>query len=242
MRSLQLVKYDLISIIKSYLTYVAIALVGGLFGLVSYLFMKNAHKVHYESLIPMINWALLFVGTLFVIKTITRDYSQGTIQLYMNRVSSRIGYVMAKVISIILIALIFAGVAYISMLLIQAFTKGDKLDGDIFLKNIWFYAIFLLFYGLVLFLLTLIVQKPAVIFTIGIFLIFIVPFIDPFLGLIPEWGEHIQDAMKYIPFSYLTKKELNSNIEFTNWQWFISIASIVVLFVTTLFYATKRDI
>ena len=43
MRSVQLVKYDLISIIKSYLTYVAIALVGGLFGLVSYLFMKNAH-------------------------------------------------------------------------------------------------------------------------------------------------------------------------------------------------------
>ena len=54
----------------------------------------------------------------------------------MNRVSSRIGYVMAKVISIILIALIFAGVAYISMLLIQAFTKGDKLDGDIFLKHL----------------------------------------------------------------------------------------------------------
>ena len=51
---------------------------------------------------------------------------------------------------------------------------------EIYSKNIWFYVIFLLFYGLVLFLLTLIVQKPAVIFTIGIFLIFIVPFIDPF--------------------------------------------------------------
>ena len=44
----------------------------------------------------------LFFGLLVVIKTITRDYSQGTIQLYMNKVKNRVGYVIAKTISIII--------------------------------------------------------------------------------------------------------------------------------------------
>ena len=43
------------------------------------------------------------------------------------------------------------------------------MDGDRFLNNIWFYLIFFLFFGLFLLLITLIVEKPAVIFTLGIF-------------------------------------------------------------------------
>ena len=120
--------------------------------------------------------------------------------------------------------------------------KYKNLNGDKFLTNIWFYLIFLLFFGLLLFLITLIVQKPAVIFTLGIFLVFIVPFLQPFLGLIPEWGDNIQKSLKYIPFSYLTEKSSSGSIKFTNWQWFISIASIVILFIADVLYAAKRDI
>ena len=211
MKSLQLVKYDILSFFKSYLTYIALICIWGIITAMTVLLAKNNDKVDYSMILPMANWMFLFFGLLVVIKTITRDYSQGTIQLYMNKVKNRIGYIIA-------------------------------LDGDKFLTNIWFYLIFLLFFGLLLFLITLIVQKPAVIFTLGIFLVFIVPFLQPFLGLIPEWGDNIQKSLKYIPFSYLTEKSSSGSIKFTNWQWFISIASIVILFIADVLYAAKRDI
>ena len=96
------------------------------------------------------NWLFLFAGLLFIIKTITRDYSQGTIQLYMSKVSSRIGYIIAKTISIVLISLLFTLLHYLIIIIIQAFTKGTNVDGDKFLNNIWFYLIFFLFFWTIL--------------------------------------------------------------------------------------------
>ena len=240
MRSLQLVKHDLISIFKSPLTYIAFILVIGLtvFQAVMMANYSPGHKVDYTMVFIMANWLFLFAGLLFIIKTITRDYSQGTIQLYMNKMSSRIGYIVAKTISMILITL----VQYIVIIVIEATTKGKSIDGDNFLTNIWFYLIFFLFFGLFLFLITLAVEKPAVIFTLGIFLLLIVPFIQPLVGLIPNIGDDIHKSFKYIPFTYLTQKMTESDVSFTHWQWFISIASIVVLFIVNVLYAAKRDI
>lgn len=61
-----------------------------------------------------------------------------------------------------------------------------------------------------------------------------------FYCLIPDWGEKIQKSLKYIPFSYLTEKSQTDSIKFSNWQWFISLASIVVLFIANIAYAAKR--
>ena len=148
MRSLQLVKHDLISIFKSPLTYIAFILVIGLtvFQAVMMANYSPGHKVDYTMVFIMANWLFLFAGLLFIIKTITRDYSQGTIQLYMNKMSSRIGYIVAKTISMILISFLFTLVQYIVIIVIESTTKGKSIDGDNFLTNIWFYLIF--FYSL----------------------------------------------------------------------------------------------
>ncbi|RIL68786.1 hypothetical protein BUY49_11680, partial [Staphylococcus devriesei] len=116
MRNLQLVKYDIISLFKSYLTYIALIIIWALLGGMTVLFVRNSDKVDYSMILPMANWMFLFFGLLVVIKTITRDYSQGTIQLYMNKLKSRIGYVIAKTISIILISFIFTFITYITMI------------------------------------------------------------------------------------------------------------------------------
>lgn len=244
MKSLQLVKFDFYSILKSPLTYIAMIIVIGLtvFQTAMMASYSHNHTVSYGMVFAMSNWLFLFAGLLFIIKTITRDYSQGTIQLYMSKKSSRIGYILAKTISIILISFLFTLIQYVLMMIIQATTKGKALDGDKFLTNIWFYLIFFLFFGLFLLLITLAVQKTAVIFTLGIFLLLIVPFVQPFIGLIPNIGEDIQKSLKYIPFAYLTEKMTENDIKFSHWQWFISIASIVVLFIANLFYAAKKDI
>ena len=68
----------------------------GIITAMTVLLAKNNDKVDYSMILPMANWMFLFFGLLVVIKTITRDYSQGTIQLYMNKVKNRVGYVIAK--------------------------------------------------------------------------------------------------------------------------------------------------
>lgn len=110
MNSLQLVKYDLFSIFKSPLTYLALLLT--LLPMVGFiiLFLQQADEMNGNTLLTIGSWFFSIMGLLFVIKTITRDISQGTIQLYMNKTSNRIGYIIAKVISIILIAVLITAV------------------------------------------------------------------------------------------------------------------------------------
>ncbi|HAY6642087.1 phenol-soluble modulin export ABC transporter permease subunit PmtD, partial [Staphylococcus aureus] len=111
-----------------------------------------------------------------------------------------------------------------------------------YVDNLWFFLIFLLFFGLFLFLITLASQKTAMIFSLGVFLVLIVPFIKPFITFIPRYGEKVLDAFDYIPFAYLTDKMISSNFDFSNWQWVISLGSIVIFFILNILYVAKKDI
>ncbi|KRG08817.1 phenol-soluble modulin export ABC transporter permease subunit PmtD [Staphylococcus sp. NAM3COL9] len=242
MNSLQLVKYDIYSIIRSPLTYLALLLT--ILPLIGFtvLFVQQTDKIDGNMLLSIGSWFFSIMGLLFVIKTITRDISQGTIQLYMNKTSSRVGYVIAKVISIILIAIIITAILVGFVLIVQQIVDGKNINVDKIFELLWFFILFHLFFGLLLYLFSLIVPKTALIFTLGIFLILLVPFAEPFIPMIPKFGDNIQDALKYIPFSYLTSKTTAGDYTFSNWQWFITSASIVVLFVVNIFYVSKKDI
>ncbi|NQD99421.1 ABC transporter permease subunit, partial [Staphylococcus xylosus] len=124
MNSLQLVKYDMFSIFKSPLTYLALLLT--LLPMVGFiiLFLQQADEMNGNTLLTIGSWFFSIMGLLFVIKTITRDISQGTIQLYMNKTSNRIGYIIAKVISIILIAVLITAVLVAFVLIVQGFVDG----------------------------------------------------------------------------------------------------------------------
>ncbi|MGX5790941.1 phenol-soluble modulin export ABC transporter permease subunit PmtD [Staphylococcus equorum] len=242
MNSLQLVKYDIYSIIRSPLTYLALLLtILPLIGFIV-LFVQQSDKIDGNMLLSIGSWFFSIMGLLFVIKTITRDISQGTIQLYMNKTSSRVGYVIAKVISIILIAIIITAILVGFVLIVQQIVDGENIKVDKIFELLWFFILFHLFFGLLLYLFSLVVPKTALIFTLGIFLILLVPFAEPFIPMIPKFGDNIQDALKYIPFSYLTSKTTTGDYTFSNWQWFITSASIVVLFIVNIFYVSKKDI
>ncbi|PTE43297.1 ABC transporter permease subunit [Staphylococcus equorum] len=242
MNSLQLVKYDIYSIIRSPLTYLALLLT--ILPLIGFtvLFVQQSDKIDGNMLLSIGSWFFSIMGLLFVIKTITRDISQGTIQLYMNKTSSRVGYVIAKVISIILIAIIITAILVGFVLIVQQIVDGENIKVDKIFELLWFFILFHLFFGLLLYLFSLVVPKTALIFTLGIFLILLVPFAEPFIPMIPKVGDNIQDALKYIPFSYLTSKTTTGDYTFSNWQWFITSASIVVLFIVNIFYVSKKDI
>ncbi|MDK9858456.1 phenol-soluble modulin export ABC transporter permease subunit PmtD [Staphylococcus equorum] len=242
MNSLQLVKYDIYSIIRSPLTYLALLLT--ILPLIGFtvLFVQQSDKIDGNMLLSIGSWFFSIMGLLFVIKTITRDISQGTIQLYMNKTSSRVGYIIAKVISIILIAIIITAILVGFVLIVQQIVDGENIKVDKIFELLWFFILFHLFFGLLLYLFSLVVPKTALIFTLGIFLILLVPFAEPFIPMIPKFGDNIQDALKYIPFSYLTSKTTTGDYTFSNWQWFITSASIVVLFIVNIFYVSKKDI
>lgn len=242
MNSLQLVKYDIYSIIRSPLTYLALLLT--ILPLIGFtvLFVQQSDKIDGNMLLSIGSWFFSIMGLLFVIKTITRDISQGTIQLYMNKTSSRVGYVIAKVISIILIAIIITAILVGFVLIVQQIVDGENIKVDKIFELLWFFILFHLFFGLLLYLFSLVVPKTALIFTLGIFLILLVPFAEPFIPMIPKFGDNIQNALKYIPFSYLTSKTTTGDYTFSNWQWFITSASIVVLFIVNIFYVSKKDI
>lgn len=242
MNSLQLVKYDIYSIIRSPLTYLALLLT--ILPLIGFtvLFVQQSDKIDGNMLLSIGSWFFSIMGLLFVIKTITRDISQGTIQLYMNKTSSRVGYVIAKVISIILIAIIITAILVGFVLIVQQIVDGENIKVDKIFELLWFFILFHLFFGLLLYLFSLVVPKTALIFTLGIFLILLVPFAEPFIPMIPKFGDNIQDALKYIPFSYLTSKTTTGDYTFSNWQWFITSAPIVVLFIVNIFYVSKKDI
>ena len=81
MNSLQLVKYDMYSIIKSPLTYLALLLtIAPLIGF-TVLFVQQSDEMNGNILLSAGSWFFSLMGLLFVIKTITRDISQGTLQL-----------------------------------------------------------------------------------------------------------------------------------------------------------------
>ena len=125
MNIFQLVKHDIISIVKSPLTYLALILTFiPLIG-VTALINQQMHKVDANTIMSAGSWFFSIVGLLFVIKTITRDIGQGTIQLYLNKVSNRIKYFIAKVISIIFITLLMTGILDLFVFIVQSATKGQ---------------------------------------------------------------------------------------------------------------------
>ncbi len=242
MRILQLVKFDMISILKSPLTYLAIIL--GVAPLITTMAILVTHDkpVNANTLFSVGKWFFSLIGLLFVIKTITRDSGQGTIQLFLHHYRNRVGYFIAKCCSIALISIITTAVVLIVTYLIQWTTKGEELNNQNTWKLLVFYLILFFVYGLLLFLINLIVQKPALVYTLGILLLLILPVMKPFIPLIPVIGDDIQKSLKYIPFSYLSEKSLDSGLTFSNWQWFINAASIVVLFIANFLLISKKDI
>ena len=244
MNIIQLVKYDMYSMLRSPLTYLAIILGLSPASIIYFTSQQEGVKgmIDVNTYLSMFTWIYAFIGILFIIKTLTRDVGQGTIQLFLNSKRHRINYIVAKTLSVICIAIIMTAIIIAFTSVAQNIMDIGTVKTEKYVSLLWFVLILHLFFGTLLNIITSVVPKPALIYAIGIFLIFIVPFITPLIGIIPKIGSDIIDALKYVPFSYLTEKMAGGPYTFTNWQWFISGASIAVFFVGNIVYTLKKDI
>ncbi|MDO5376429.1 MAG: hypothetical protein Q4F01_09655 [Staphylococcus rostri] len=242
MNSMQLVKFDVLSILKSPLTYIAILLGAAPALMVTMIIVNQGHQVDADIILSALKWFFSIIGMLFVVKTITRDNGQGTIQLYLNSVRNRLHYLVAKTVSIALISVGITGIVLLITYLVQWSTKGADLPTSTTWQLLAFYLLLFLIYGLLLFLINLFVQKPSLVFTLGIMLLLVYPIVTPFIPLIPQIGGKIMTALDYIPFGYLTAKTLGDTITFTTAQWIINIVSLVVLVIGNALLIMKKDI
>ncbi|PTH38796.1 hypothetical protein BU596_12360, partial [Staphylococcus arlettae] len=166
MNSFQLIKYDVYSIFRSPLTYLALLLTYGAMAGMTVLFVQQLDKVDGNIILAVGSWFFSIVGLLFVIKTITRDISQGTLQLFMNKTKNRVGYFIAKVCSMIIIALLMSGFLVAFVIIVQNIVDGKNVTAEKCWELLVFYLIFHLFFGLLLYLFALVIPKTALIYTV----------------------------------------------------------------------------
>lgn len=237
----QLSKFNILNVIKNPSTYIGLILV--LLIPVFYTVTQINHdkKVTGETILTLSTWLFAFWGVMLITALLVRDFSQGTIQLYLNSFRNRIKYFISQTISIIIVGLLVFLSLYIFTLIMQNIADGKDASGDLFWKTLGIYILLFLFYGLFLFLITLLVKNSALVFSIAVFLLLIIPIATNLVPLIPEYGDKVKDILKYVPFDFLVNKVWLASLKLNAWQIFISIASIILLAIIDLFTISKSD-
>ncbi|MGC9678507.1 phenol-soluble modulin export ABC transporter permease subunit PmtD [Staphylococcus warneri] len=241
MNIFQLTKFNTLNTIKNLFTYIGLILV--LIIPVTYVITQDQHdkKVSGDMILTLGSWLFAFWGVMLIIATLVRDVSQGTIQLYLNSYKNRIKYFIAQFISTIINGiLVFISLAAYTLIM-QSMVSGKNVSSEMLWKVFGLYILLFLFYGLFLLLITLLVKNSALVFSVGVFLMLIIPIATNLVPLIPEYGDEVKDVLKYIPFNFLINHIWQGDFKLNNWQIFTSIASIIVLFIIDLLTIVKKD-
>ena len=236
-----LTKFNISRLLKNPFNYI-----GLLFVLIIPIFytmtqIHNNHKVSGETILTLSTWLFAFWGVMIITSFLVRDFSQGTSQLYLNSFKNRAKYFISQLISILIASVIVFLTLYVFVLIMQNIGDGQPIKNEVVEKTLGIYILLFLFYGLFLFLITLLVKSSSLVFSIGVFLILIIPIATNLVPLIPEYGDEVKKALEYIPFNFLIDNVWLGSLKLNGWQTFISIASIILLAIIDFFTISKRD-
>ena len=196
--------------------------------------VHNNHKVSGETILTLSTWLFAFWGVMIITSFLVRDFSQGTSQLYLNSFENRAKYFISQLISILIASVIVFLTLYVFALIMQNIGDGQPIKNEVVGKTLGIYILFL-------FLITLLVKSSSLVFSIGVFLILIIPIATNLVPLIPEYGDEVKKALEYIPFNFLIDNVWLGSLKLNGWQTFISIASIILLAIIDFFTISKRD-
>ena len=186
--------------------------------------VHNNHKVSGETILTLSTWLFAFWGVMIITSFLVRDFSQGTSQLYLNSFENRAKYFISQLISILIASVIVFLTLYVFALIMQNIGDGQPIKNEVVGKTLGIYILLFLFYGLFLFLITLLVKSSS-----------------NLVPLIPEYGDEVKKALEYIPFNFLIDNVWLGSLKLNGWQTFISIASIILLAIIDFFTISKRD-
>ncbi|MDE9751758.1 ABC transporter permease [Staphylococcus delphini] len=236
-----LVNFNIWSIIKNKNTYLGLALI-----LIIPLFytitkINNDVKLSGENILSIAVWLFCFWGVIMIASNITRDISQGTIQLYLSSTTNRTKYFFSQAITIFIIELLVAFVLLVYTFIMQEISGGKSLEAVFIWRLIGIYTLHFLFYGLFLMFVALLVKNSSLVFSIAVFLMLIIPVATNLIPFIPEYGKNVKDILNYVPFNFLVTEIWTASLKLNNWQIFSSVISIVLLVILNLFTIHRKD-
>ena len=166
-----LTKFNISRLLKNPFNYI-----GLLFVLIIPIFytmtqVHNNHKVSGETILTLSTWLFAFWGVMIITSFLVRDFSQGTSQLYLNSFKNRAKYFISQLVSILIASVIVFLTLYVFVLIMQNIGDGQPIKNEVVGKTLGIYILLFLFYGLFLFLVTLLVKSSSLVFSIGVFLI-----------------------------------------------------------------------
>lgn len=201
--------------------------------------VHNNHKVSGETILTLSTWLFAFWGVMIITSFLVRDFSQGTLQLYLNSFKNRAKYFIFQLVYILIASVIVFLTLYVFVLIMQNIGDGKPIKNGVVGKALGIYILLFLFYGL--FLITLLVKSSSLIFSICVFFILIIPIATNLFPLIPEYGDEVRKVLKYIPFNFLINNVWLGSLKLNGWQTFISIASVILLAIIDFFTISKKD-
>lgn len=242
MNTFQLVKYDIKKTFKSLWNYICTLLIFIAISGIVYSFLETKGEASSEQIVRITAWVFSVMGLIVLIKILTRDISQNTLQLFLNKRINRNKYLIGKIISIIFVILLFSSLVTVYTLVVQFLIKGDSLTIETFLQFLFIYSLYFLIFGLTLFFITIYTQSQSLIYTLGLFIILIIPILSTLIPLVPIYGEDITNILNYIPFSYLTTKLYQGDFNLNTSQILISIILLFLLLFINYIIINKKSV
>lgn len=237
-----IVIYDIKNIIKSPLTYISLFLI--LFLTFSFVTSLNSgtSTVNGSQILRLSAWTFSFVGMLFMTKTLTRDFSQGTIQKYLNIKKNRIRYFISKCSSIIILYFFFGLLTFIFTYISKIYIHATDIDIQDYMNFFLILFIYFVVFSLFSFLLVLLTNRVSLVFSLNIFIILIVPMLLNFIPLIPKYGNKIMHFADKCPITFLPMKLYQGDFKINTEQIIISLIIVVILLIIDTYYIIKKNV
>ncbi|MGC7674725.1 hypothetical protein ACP2X3_11365 [Staphylococcus epidermidis] len=242
MSVIHIAKYDIKHILTNFWTYISFFFV--IFLTTTFIFSldQTNSTVDGTQILSLFSWTLSFLGILFLSKTLTRDFSQETIQKFLNTKNNRIKYFFGKFLSIILIFVVFTiinlSLTYIFSNIVHSSTIKVKDFADI----IVLFSFYFLLFGLFLYLLIMISNHASIVFSLAIFIVLIIPFLLNLIPIIPNYKDDFMNVVNNIPILFLPMKLYQGSLTINTTQIIISIFSILLLMAINIYYTVKKNV
>lgn len=229
MRISKLVSYDIKNILTNWLTYFSIVLCF----LPAFAIAYSVANLKAPFDVIQLTYFFAFFGTLLVVINVmlpfTKDISQNTITLMMNEKSNRLKYYLAKVISILIIGLIFGIAATASTYFLSSYADLDMAN-ELFWKIPFHYVLYALFYGTLFLAISTFYNNVLALFIIAMLSIMLLPTL--FDGLL-LWNKLPEAAVTFIS-EYLPLYFISDVIGSHDWVTGHYVSTIVCIFLINI--------
>lgn len=180
-------------------------------------------------------FAIVFLGT----KTFIEDLNNQTIIYFFSSSKNRIHYFIGKLLSAIIVGLIFGIICSIFMI-ISAFILSWKVNLVTYiLMPIFLYTLCSSFYILFFFKISIFVRKPTTLISLTILFVIAVPTILQNIILVNGIPESVGLFIKNMPFYFLTIR--TKNLQIGTIEVLITIIGSGILFISNYYFITRED-